>query len=116
MGANAETPAACGDCKPWLCGQTGDSHRQIRCFLTATHTLFPLLTAVRLPKAVTAARCVVWGCSSGLGLEHILCVCVEHVHLYICGFKRLDLDVARLHVNLQPGMFVQDFFPLAHQE
>lgn len=39
MGADAESLAACGDCKPWLCGQTGDSNRQIRCFWTAALSL-----------------------------------------------------------------------------
>lgn len=40
--------------------------------------------------------CVVEGCSSGLGLEHIfVSVCMERVHLSVCGFKCLVLDVAR---------------------
>lgn len=77
-GADAESLAACGDCKPWLCGQTGDSNRQIRCFWTATLSLSLSSAPCSLtPRgSYSLLMCVVGGCSSGLGPEHILvCKC-----------------------------------------
>lgn len=104
-GAGAESLAACGDCKPWLCGQTGDSNRQVRCFWTATLSLSSAPCTQTPRGSYSLSVCVVGGCSSGLGLEHIfVCVCVERVHLSVCGFKCLVLDVC-LRVNLQPSVF-----------
>lgn len=74
-GADAESLAACGDCKPWLCGQTGDSNRQIRCFWTATLSLLCSLHSDSQRQLQPVGVCVVGGCSSGLGLE-LICVCV----------------------------------------
>lgn len=55
QGADVESLAACGDCKLWLCGQTRDSNRQIRCFRAAIRSL-SLACTLRLPDAVTACR------------------------------------------------------------
>lgn len=76
-GADAESLAACGDCKLWLCGQTGASNKQIRCFWTATLALLCSLHSDSQRQLQPVGVCVVGGCSSGLGLEHICeCVCV----------------------------------------
>lgn len=52
--------------------------------------------------------CVVGGCSSGLGLEHIfVCLCMR---TFPCAVsKGLVLNVC-LRVNLQPSVFVQGLF------
>lgn len=68
-------------------------------------SLSPLLSALRLPEAVTACRCVWLGVVAVVwGLSAFVCVCV-FVHLCVCGFKCLVLDVC-LRVNLQPREFV----------
>lgn len=70
-----------------------------------TLSLPPLLPALRLPEAVTACRCVWLGVVAAVWGLNTFCVCVECVHLFVCGFKCLVLDVC-LRVNL----FVRDFF------
>lgn len=87
-GADAESLAACGDCKPWLCGQTGDSNRQIRCFWTDT---LPLVCSFhsysqRQLQLVGVCVCLWGGGGSGLRLEHVC------VHLCVCTFPSAVLN------------------------
>lgn len=87
QGADAKSLAACGDCKLWLCGQTGDSNRQIRCFGAAAPSL-SFAAYIQSPRgsysllAVCASVCVrVQGkgrvVQQWLGLQHIfVCLCM----------------------------------------
>ena len=88
QGADAESLAACGVCKLWLCGQTGDSNRQIRCFW-ATALSLSFAPYPQTPRGSYSLSACVWlGVAAAvLGLSTFLCVFV-HTHLSVCGFQR----------------------------
>ncbi|MEQ2170205.1 hypothetical protein GOODEAATRI_032938, partial [Goodea atripinnis] len=107
QGADVESLAACGDCKLWLCGQTGDSNRQIRCFRAAARSLSLALRAQAPRSSYSLSSCV------------CVCVCVAlRVAAAVWGtflcasacapFPAWFLNFC-LHVNLQLIMFIIDF-------
>lgn len=109
QGADAESLAACGVCKLWLCGQTGDSNRQIRCFwataLSLSFTPYP-----QTPRGSYSLSACVWlGVAAAvLGLSTFLCVCA-YASFCVWFIKAWFLGVYS-HVDLQPDVFLQDHF------